>query len=205
MYWPSWSLAELITIQGKRAITWGINVRIDKFKILTSSSLMWLQFIRTIHCQIPFISKPNISSKVQLMSVIKNKEIFLVQISTRPFPKHIYRSLRALLNTTLTRNEFGSFQTQPLHKIEGSKPCIYTFYTKTRQIPYSNPYKKLDFHTRIHTYDLIFHFLLSSLPFFLSLIRFCSIFLQDQNEIFILVLSLFDLIHFLFHFGPLTL
>ena len=34
---------------------------------------------------------------------------------------------------------------------------------------------------------------------------FCSLFLQDQNEIFILVLSLFDLIPFLFHFGPPTL
>ena len=103
------------------------------------------------HCQIPFISYPKISSKVRLMQVIKNKEIFLVQIATRPFPKHIYRSLRALLNSALTRNEFGSFQTQPIHKIEGSKPCIYTFYTKTRQIPYSNPYKTLDLHTRIHT------------------------------------------------------
>ena len=80
------------------------------------------------------------------MRVIKNREICLVQIATTPFPKHIYRSLRALLNSTLTRNEFGSFQTQPIHKIEGSKPCIYTFYTKTRQIPY----KTLDFHTRIH-------------------------------------------------------
>ena len=139
------------------------------------------------------------------MRVIKNREIFLVQIATRPFPIHIYRSLRALLNPTLTRNEFGSFQTQPIHKIEGSKPCIYTLYTKTRQIPYSNPYKTLDFHTRIHTYDLLFPFLLSSLLFFFSLIRFCSLFLQDQNEIFILVLSLFDLIPFLFHFGPLTL
>ena len=70
------------------------------------------------------------------MHMIKNREIFLVQIATKPFPKHIYRSLRALLNSTLTRNEFGSFQTQTIHKIEGSKPCIYTFYTKTRQIPY---------------------------------------------------------------------
>ena len=139
------------------------------------------------------------------MCVIKNREIFFVQIATRPFPKHIYRSLRALLNSTLTRNEFGSFQTQPIHKIEGSKPCIYTLYTKTRQIPYSNPYKTLDFHTRIHTCDLLFPFLLSSLLFFFSLIRFCPLFLQDQNEIFILVLSLFDLIPFLFHFGPLTL
>ena len=85
------------------------------------------------------------------MRVIKNRKIFLVQIATRPFLKHLYRSLRALLNSTLTGNEFGSFQTQTIHKIEGSKPCIYTFYTKTRQIPYSNPYKTLDFHTRTHT------------------------------------------------------
>ena len=112
---------------------------------------MRLQFTRRTHCQIPFISYPKISSKVRLMQVIKNREIFLVQIATRPFPKRIYRSLRALLNSTLTRNEFGSFQTQPIHKIEGSKPCIYTFSTKTRKIPYSNPYKTLDFHTRIHT------------------------------------------------------
>ena len=101
------------------------------------------------------------------MRVIKNREIFLVQIATRPFPKHIYRSLRALLNSTLTRNEFGSFQTQPIHKIEGSKPCIYTFYTKTRQIPY----KTLDFHTRIHTQfvasiPVIFFFLSFFLLFF---------------------------------------
>ena len=166
---------------------------------------MWLQFTRRTHFQIPFISYPKLSSKALLIRVIKNREIFLVQIATRPFPKHIYRSLRSLLNSTLTRNEFESFQTQPIHKIEGSKPCIYTFYTKTRQIPYSNPYKTLDFHTRIHTSDLLFPFLLSSFLFFFSLIRFCSLFLQDQKEIFILVLSLFDLIPFLFHFGPLTL
>ena len=91
---------------------------------------MWLQFTRRTHYQIPFISYSKISSKVQLMRVIKNREIFLVQIATRPFPKHIYRSLRALLNSTLTRNEFGSFQTQPIHKTEGSKPSIYTFYTR---------------------------------------------------------------------------
>ena len=128
LYWPS------CTVQGKRAITWAIEVRIEKFKSLTSSSLIWIQFTRRTHCQIPFISYLKISSKVRLMCRIKNREIFLVQISTRPFPKHIYRSLRALLNSTLTRNEFRSFQTQTINKIEGSKPCIYTFYTKTRQI-----------------------------------------------------------------------
>ena len=167
----------------KRAITWAIEVRIEKLKSLTSSSLMWLQFTRRIHYQFLFISYPKISSKVRLMHKTKNREIFLVQNATRPFPKHIYRSLRALLNSTLTRNEFGSFQTQLIHKIKGSKPCIYTFYTKTRKIPYSNPYKTLDFHTRIHTnshssipvifFSLLFLLLpfssLLSYPFLLSL------------------------------------
>ena len=97
---------------------------------------MWLQFTRRTNSQIPFFSYPKTSSKVRIMHMIKNREIFLVQIATRPFPKHIYRSLRALLNSTLTRNEFGSFQTQTIHKIEDFKPCIYTFCTKTRQIPY---------------------------------------------------------------------
>ena len=130
---------------------------------------MWLQFTRRTHCQIPFISYRKISSKVWLMRVIKNREIFLDQIATIPFPKHIYRRLRAFLNSTLTRNEFGSFQTQPIHKIEGSKPCIYTFYTKTRQIPYSNPYKILDFHTRIHTnIHSSIHVIFFSLPSFFS-------------------------------------
>ena len=124
LYWPS------CTVQGKRAITWATEVRIEKFKSLTSISLMWLQFTRVTHYQIPFTSYPKIISKVRIMRRIKNREIFLVQITTRPFPKHIYRSLRALLNSTLTRNEFGSFQTQTIHKIEGSKPYIYSFYTQ---------------------------------------------------------------------------
>ena len=132
------ALAELYwrrcNVQGKRAITWATKVRIAKFKSLTSSSLMWIQFTRRTHYQIPFISYQKISSKVRLMRMIKNREIFFIQIATRPFPKHIYRSLRALLNSTLTRNEFGSFKTQTIHKIEGSKPYIYSFYTKTRQI-----------------------------------------------------------------------
>ena len=173
---------------------------------------MWLQFTRRTLCQIPFISYPKISSKVWIMHLIKNREIFLVQIATRPFPKQIYRSLRALLNSTLTRNEFGSFQTQPIHKIEGSKPYIYTFYTKTRQIPY----KTLDFHTRIHTqFVASIPVILFSLPSFFSslllLLPFSSLlsypFLLSlsprPNEIFILILSSFDLIQFLFHFFSL--
>ena len=141
---------------------------------------MWLQFTRRTHCQIPFFYYPKISSKVRLMRLIKNRKIFLLQIATRPFPKHIYRSLRALLNSTLTRNEFGSFQTQLIHKIEGSKPCIYTFYTKTRQISYSNPYKTLDFHTRIHTnihssIPVIFFSLPSFFSFLLLLLPFSSL------------------------------
>ena len=135
---------------------------------------MWLQFTKRTPYQIHFISYPKISSKVRIMRVIKNREIFLVQIATRPFPKHIYRSLRALLNSTLTRNEFGSFQTQSIHKIEGSKPCIYTFYTKTRQIPY----KTLDFHTRIHTQFVASIQIHSSIPMiFYSLPSFFSSFL----------------------------
>ena len=177
LYWPS------CTVHEKRAITWATEVRIEKFKSLTSSSLMWLQFTRRTHCQIPFISYPKINSMVWLMRVIKNREIFLVQLATRPFPKHIYRSLIALLNSTLTRNKFESFQTQPIHKIEGSKPRIYTFYTNTRQIPYSNSYKALYFHTRIHTQfvasiPVIFFFLSFFLLFFsllLLLLPFSSL------------------------------
>ena len=121
---------------GKRTITWSIEVRIEKFKILTSISLMWLQFTRRTYFKIPFISDPKSRSKVRLLHMIKNREIFFVQLATRPFPKHIYRSLRALLNSTLIRNEVGSFQTQTIHEIEGSKPCIYIFFTQN----YTNPY-----------------------------------------------------------------
>ena len=160
--------------------------------------------------------------------MIKNREIFLVQLATKPFPEHIYRSLRALLNSNLTRNEFGSFQTQTIHKIEGSKPCIYTFYTKTRQI-HTIVQKSTLFHTELnkfHThlvyiqifivpykpYSNSIHVIFFFLPFFLlfsssssSSSHFCSLFPQDQNDIFILVLSLFDIIPFLFHFSPPTL
>ena len=152
MHWPSWSLAELYwpscTIQVKRTITWATKVRIEKFKSLTSISLIWIQFTRGTHFQIPFLSYPKISSKVWLMHMIENRESFLVQIATRPFPKHIYQSFRALLNSTLTRNEFGSFQTQTIYKIEGYKPCIYTFYTKTRQIPYCSILESILFYTK---------------------------------------------------------
>ena len=113
---------------------------------------MWLQFTRVTHFQIPFISYLKISSKVRLMRRIKSREIFLVQIATRPFPKHIYRGLRALLNSTLTRNEFGSFQTQTIHKIEGSKPYTYYFYTKTRQI-HTIVQKSILFHTELKKFD----------------------------------------------------
>ena len=101
----------------------------------------------------------------------KNKENFLVQIATRPFPKHIYMSLRPLLNSTLTISEFESFQTQTIHKIDDSKPCIYTFYTNIHTIIHT---KTLDFHTQIpytirsiHTCDFFF---LSFFLLFFSLI-----------------------------------
>ena len=143
---------------------------------------MWLQFIRRTHCQIPFIFYPKISSKVRLIHRIKNREIFLVQISTRPFPKHIYRSLRTLLNSTLTRNEFGSFQTQTIHKIEGSKPCIYISYTKTRQI-HTIVQKSILFHTELnkfHTHIVYIPVIFFSFPSFFSslllLLPFSSLF-----------------------------
>ena len=115
------------------------------------------------------------------MRRIKNREIFLVQITTRPFPKHIYRSLRALLNSTLTRNEFESFQTQTIHKIEGSKPCIYTFYTKTRQI-HTIVQKSILFHTELnkfHTHIVYIPVIFFSFPSFFSsllLLSFSSLF-----------------------------
>ena len=115
------------------------------------------------------------------MHRIKNNEIFLVQISTRPFLKHIYRSLRDLLNSTLTRNEFWSFQTQTIHKIEGSKPCIYTFYTKTRQI-HTIVQKSILFHTELnkfHTHTVYIPMSFFSFPYFFSsllLLPFPSLF-----------------------------
>ena len=134
------------------------------------------------------------------MRMLKNREIFLVQIVTRLFPKHIYRSLRALFNSTLTRSAFGSFQTQTIHKIEGSKPCIYPFYTKTRQIPYCSLLESIHVIFFFPSFFLLFSSSSSSSS---SSSYFCSLFLQDQNEIFILVLSSFDLIPFLFHFFSL--
>ena len=154
---------------------------------------MWLQFTKRIHCKIPFIYYPKISSKVWLMRKTKNRQIFLVQNATKPFPKHIYRNLRALLNSTLTRNEFRSFQTQLIHKIGGSKPCIYTFYTKTRQIPYSNSYKTLDFHIRIHTN---IHSSILVIFFFLSFfLLFFSLFSSSSSSSFLFssLLSVFAL------------
>ena len=163
------------------------------------------------------------------MRRIKNREIFLIQIATRPFPKHIYRSLRALLNSTLTRNEFGSFQTKTIHKIEGSKPYIYSFYTKTRQI-HTIVQKSILFHTKLnkfHTHVVYipviffsFHSFFSSLlllPFsslFFSLFLFLWItlnrILKGGNFLPLSymphALSLIFFLHFslfLFVFGPL--
>ena len=122
------------------------------------------------------------------MRMIKNREIFLVQNATRPFLKHIYRSLRALLNSTLTRNEFGSFQTQTIHKIEVSKPCIYTFYTKIKQIPYcsilesiASIQKTLDFHT-CDLLFLSFFLLFSSSSSLLFSLLFPFPFLMDHPQ-----------------------
>ena len=146
------------------------------------------------------------------MRRIKNTKIYLVQIATSPVPKHNYRSLRTFLNSTLTRNEFESFQTQTIHKKRFQTMYLtfldqnYTnpyYYTKIDTFPYGTlqvPYNSR--HVSIPVIFFFFFFFLSSL---FSLICVCSPFLQDQNEIFLLVLSSFDLIPFLFHFGPPTL
>ena len=74
-------------------------------------------------------------------------------------------------------------------------------------VPYSNfivPYLRSPsfFFSFLFFFFFFFFFFFLSLLFFL--IRFCSLFLQDQNEIFLLVLSLFYLIPFLFHFFSLS-
>ena len=88
------------------------------------------------------------------------------------------RSLKALLNSTIQEMSLGIPQTQTVHKIEGSKPYIHT------------PIVSI---LKFHTCDLLLLLLLLLLPFF-SLLRVCSLFLQDPKKIFILVLF------FLFHF-----
>ena len=128
------------------------------------------------------------------MRRIKNTEIYLVQLAARPFPKHIYRILRALLNLTPTRNEIGSFQTQTIHK----SILIY----KNRHFFIRNLTSPIQPKTCIHTCDLLFPSLLSSFLFssssssssflFSSLLSvFALSFIKTKNEIFILVLSPF--------------
>ena len=154
---------------------------------------MWLQFTRWTHFQIPFISYPKRSSNIRLMRRIKNTEIYLVQIATSPILKYNYRSFRTFLNSTPTRNKFESFQTQATHKNR-----FQTMYLAFLDQNHTNPY----YYTKIDTYPygtqqvpynpkhvsiyVIFFFLFF---FFLSLIS--SLSHKDQNEIFILVLSLF--------------
>ena len=142
---------------------------------------MWLQFTRRTYCQIPFIYDPKTRSKVWLLSMIKNREIFLVQLATRPFPEHIYRILRALLNSTLTRNKFGSFQTQtilkrkvPNHVSKLSRPKL-DFHTHTHS-----------FHTNIRSSILKCH---SSLPVISFFLLFFSLLLLLLSYPFLLSLS----------------
>ena len=61
-----------LTVQSKKTITWSTRVRIEKFKSLTSSSLMWLQFPRRTYYQNLFISDPKTSSKVRLAAHYHN-------------------------------------------------------------------------------------------------------------------------------------
>ena len=178
---------------------------------------MWLQFTRRTYCQIPFISNPKTHSKVRLLSMIKNKEIFLVQLATSPVPKHYYRSLQTFLNSTLTRNEFESFQTQTQEKVPNhvsnlSRPKLhkYILLYKNRHFsirnltsliqpktcihtkPYSNsihPY----FHTNIHSSILKFHISLPVISFFLLFFSLLLLLLPFSSLLsypFLLYLSL---------------
>ena len=61
-----------LTVQSEKTITWSTGVQIEKFKSLTSSSLMGLQFIRRTHYQIPFIYYPKTGSKVRVMYATLN-------------------------------------------------------------------------------------------------------------------------------------
>ena len=61
-----------LTVQSKKTRTWSTGVQIKKFKSLTSNSLMWLQFTRRTHYQIPFTSYLKSSSKVWLAAHYHN-------------------------------------------------------------------------------------------------------------------------------------
>ena len=134
---------------------------------------MWIQFTRRTHFQIPFMYYPKRSSKVRLMRRIKNMEIYLVPIATSPVPKHNYRSLRTFLNSTLTRNEFESFQTQTIHKkrvpnhvsnLSRSKLHKSILLYKNRHFSIRNLTSSIKPKTCIHTCDLLL-LLLLLLPF----------------------------------------
>ena len=180
---------------------------------------MWIQFTRRIYCKIPFIYDPKTRSNVWLLSMIKNTEIYLVQLAARPFMTHINRSLRVLLNLTLHEMSLGVPKPKPYPRYRvlnhvsiisipklDFHPHTHNFHTNIHSslYPYSNSILKFSssIHPYFHTCDLLFlsFFLLFFSLLLLFFVRFCSLYFQDQNEIFILVLSLFDLIPFLFHF-----
>ena len=144
---------------------------------------MWLQFNRRTYFQIFFISDPKIRSKVRLLSMIKNREIFLVQLPTSLVPKHNYRSLRTFLNSTLTRNEFERFQTQTIHKEKVpnhvsnlSRPKLHKsiLLYKNRHFSIRNLTSPIQPKTCIHTCDLLL-LLLLLLPLF-SLLSYPCLF-----------------------------
>ena len=141
---------------------------------------MWLQFTRRTYFQISFISYPKRSSKVRIMRRIKNTEIYLVQIATSPVPKHNYRRLRTFLNSTLTINEFESFQTQTIHKkrfqtmyltfLDQNHKSILLY--KNRHFSIRNLTSSIKPKTCIHTCDILLLLPFSSLlsyPCLLSL------------------------------------
>ena len=129
--------------------------------------------------------------------VCQNREIFLVQLAARPFPKHNRRSLRTFINSTLTRNKIGSLKTMYLYFLHPKldKPILlyklryFSIQNLTSsiqnhtQIPYTHisiqifivPYSNfiVPYNPRHVSIPMIFFFFFF-LSLIFSLIRFCS-------------------------------
>ena len=154
--------------------------------------------------------------------MIKNTEIYLVQLAARPFSTHINRSLRVLLNSTLHEMSLGVPKPKPYPRYRVLNHVSIIYIPKLDFHPHTH-----NFHTNIHSYlhpysnsilkfscsiPMIFSFLflLSSFLFsssssssflFSSLLSvLLSLSPKTKMRYLFLVLSLFDLIPFLFHF-----
>ena len=120
----------------------------------------------------PLIYYSKTHSKVQLLHMIKNKEFSWFNLQLYP-SQNTYRSIRTLLNSTLTRNEFGSSQPKPYtkqrvpnHVSKRSRPKLDfhtpVIYIHILIVPYNPRHVSI---LKFHTYDLLFPFLLSSFLF----------------------------------------